>query len=155
MPNIGTVLKDEIKRLARRSTAPQYRPLKKDVAELKRIVIQQRRAIQALQQDNKRLVADLNARIAKLPAVSDKEAQRIRLSPRIIAAQRKRLGLTQDEFGKLLNVSGHSVFLWEHEKAAPRRKVRAAFAAVRTLGRREARQRLEAMAAVNGKVRSN
>ncbi|NCQ35049.1 hypothetical protein GW813_08255 [bacterium] len=152
MPNLGTVLKEEIKRLSRRSTAALHRPLKKDVAELKRVVAQQKRVIESLRRDSRRLMADLNGRIAKLPAVSEKDAQRIRLSSRIIASQRKRLGLTQDEFGNLLGVSGHSVFLWEHKKASPRRKVKAAFAVVRTLGRREARQRLEAMATVNGKA---
>lgn len=148
MPNLGAVLKDEIRRLSRRSTKPLYMPLKRDVAELKRIVVDQRREIENLKRNNTRLLADLNSRIARLPEVPQQEAEHVRISPRIIKAQRTRLGLSQDEFAKLLGVSGHSVFLWEHEKAAPRPKVKAAFASVRNLGRREARQRLEAIASL-------
>lgn len=149
MPNIGAMLKEEITRLSRRSTKNIYVPLKKDVAELKRVVVEQRRTIERLAKDNVRLVADLNSRIARLPEVPQQQAEHVRISPRIIKAQRTRLGLSQDEFAKLLGVSGHSVFLWEHEKAAPRPKIKAAFAAVRQLGKREARQRLEAMASLS------
>lgn len=150
MPNFGVVLKEEIGRLSRRTAKVFYVPLKKDVAELKRVVVQQRRAIQKLERDNARLVADLSSRIARLPEVSAQDAEHVRISPRIIKAQRNRLGLSQDEFAELLGVSGHSVFLWEHEKSTPRPKIKAAFAAVRQLGRREARERLEAIATVKG-----
>jgi DNA-binding transcriptional regulator YiaG len=150
MPNIGAVLREEIGRLSRRTTKVFCSPLKKDVAALKHVVIEQRRAMQKLERDNTRLIKDLNARIVCLPEVSPQDAHKVRISPRIIKAQRTRLGLSQDEFAKLLGVSGHSVFLWEHAKANPRPRVKAGFAAVRQFGRREARQRLEAMAAING-----
>ena len=47
-------------------------------------------------------------------------------------------------------MSAHAIFLWEHAKVTPRAKVKGAFAAVRQLKKRDARQRLEAMASVNG-----
>lgn len=150
MPNIGTILKEEIKRLSRRTVRPLYASLKRDMAELKRIVSHQKKAIQKLERDNARLLADLTSRISRIPEASEQEAQKVRLSPRIIRAQRARLGLSQGEFGKLLGVSTHSIFLWEKGKASPRPKVKAPFAAVKHLGRRKARQRLEAMAAVGG-----
>lgn len=150
MPNIGAVLRDEIARLTRRSTRPTIMPLKKDVSELKRIVREQREAIFRLSRDNARLIADLTSRIARLPEVSQQQALKVRISPRLIKAQRNRLNLSQEEFGKLLGVSGHTVFLWEHKKVAPRPKIRGAFAAVRQFGRREARERLQAMARVSG-----
>ena len=133
MPNIGAVLRDEIGRLSRRTTKTFYSPLKRDVANLKRTVTEQRRAIEMLTRNNARLLADLNSRIANPPEVPAGEAERVRISPRIIKAQRVRLGLSQDKFAKLLGVSGHSVFLWEHAKATPRSKVKAGLAAVRQL----------------------
>lgn len=150
MLNIGTVLKDEIKRLSRRTARPLYAPLKKDIAALKRIVAHQKKAIHRLERDNARLIADLTSRISHLPQASEQEASKVRISPRIIKAQRSRLGLSQGEFGKLLGVSTHSIFLWEKGKSAPRPKVKAVLAVVRQLGRRDAQQRLEAMAAVKG-----
>lgn len=151
MPNIGALLREEIGRLSRRTTKAFCAPLKRDVAEVKRLVVEQRRAIEGLARDNARLVADLNARIAKLPDVPQEEARKVRISPRLILGQRNRLGLSQEEFGVLLGVGGHTVSLWEHAKVVPRPQVKPALAAIRHLGRREARQRLAAMAAVNGR----
>jgi DNA-binding transcriptional regulator YiaG len=154
MPNIGTVLREEITRLSRRSTKALFMPLKKDVAGLKHIVLEQRRTIEQLGRANARLIADLNSRISKLPEVSAQDAEHVRISPRLIKAQRGRLGLSQEQFGRLLGVSAHAVFLWEHAKATPRAKVKGSFAAVRQLGKREARQRLDAMAATSGNGRN-
>ncbi|HAZ08886.1 MAG TPA: hypothetical protein DCZ01_10285 [Elusimicrobia bacterium] len=150
MPDIGAVLKNEIKRLSHRTTKVFYSPLKKDVVELKRVVMRQRQAIQTLERNSARLIADLNSRIARLPEVTAQDAQKIRISPRIILAQRNRLGFSQEAFGRLLGVSTHTIFLWEHSKSTPRQKIKTAFAAIRHLGKREARQRLEAIASVNG-----
>lgn len=150
MSNIGTVLKEEITRISRRSTRPIINPLRRDVIELKRLAREQRETIKRLERDNGRLIADLHSRIAHLPAISPQDAAHVRISPRLILAQRNRLGLSQEEFGKLLGVSSHTIFLWEHAKVDPRPRVKPAFAAVRHLGRREARERLEAMALVKG-----
>jgi succinate dehydrogenase flavin-adding protein (antitoxin of CptAB toxin-antitoxin module) len=46
---------------------------------------------------------------------------------------------------KFLDVSDQSVYNWEHKRAAPRKEQLAALATIRTLGKREARARLEAM----------
>jgi len=150
MPNIGALLREEIGRLSRRTMKALFVPLKKDVAELKRVAVEQRRAIDWLKRENARLVADLNARIAKLPEVPQEEARKLRVTPRLILGQRNRLGLSQEELGRLLGVGAHTVSLWEHGKVAPRPKVKPALAAIRKFGRREARQRLSAIASVSG-----
>jgi len=84
VPNLGSVIRGEFTRLSRRSTEALFMPLKKDVSELKRIVVDQRRSIEALTRANARLIADLNSRIARLPEVSEQEAQKVRISPRLI-----------------------------------------------------------------------
>ena len=150
MPDIGTVLKDEIKRLARRSTRPLYGPLRKDVAHLKHQLAEQKRLVLRLARNNADLMADLRTRLAAPPAISEQEARKARISPRLIRAQRERLGLSREDFAKLLGASAHSVFFWETDRAKPRKKVKAALAAVRRLGKREARLRLEAINSSNG-----
>ena len=150
MPNLAAVLRSEIARLARRSLSPLYRPLKRDVAALKRALAQQKRLTARLAKDNARLVADLNTRLATPPTVSEADVQHARLSPRLIRSQRSRLGLSRDAFGKLLGVSGGSVLAWEGGRSKPRASAKAALVAVRKLGRREARQRLEIMGQTNG-----
>jgi DNA-binding transcriptional regulator YiaG len=150
MPNLAAVLKAEIIRLARRSTRPLYVPIKKDVSALKRALVQQRRALAQLARDNARLVADLNTRLATPSIVSDAEIQHARISPRLIKAQRTRLGLSRDAFAKLVGVTGGAVLAWEGGKSKPRAAAKAALVAIRKLGKREARTRLEVLANTNG-----
>jgi DNA-binding transcriptional regulator YiaG len=61
-----------------------------------------------------------------------------------LASHRKRLGLSAADFGKLLGVSGQSVYKWETGEVRPRRSQLESIAAVRKLGRREALARLAA-----------
>ena len=145
MPNLAAVLKTEIGRLARRSTRPIYVPLKKDVTVLKRALAQQKRLVAQLVRDNARLIADLNTRIAAPPTASGDEIRHARLSPKLIKSQRIRLGISQDSFARLVGVSSGTIAAWEGGKSRPRAAAKATIVAIRKLGRREARRRLEAL----------
>lgn len=145
MPNLAAVLKTEIARLARRSMRPLYAPLKKDVVSLKHALAQQKRLVARLTKDNVRLVADLNSRLTVPPTVSEDAVQHARLSPRLIRSQRARLGLSRDAFAKLVGVSGGAVLAWEGGKSKPRAAAKVAIVAIRKLGKREARTRLEVL----------
>ena len=153
MPNLAAVLKAEIVRLARRSTRPFYVPLKKDIVALKHALTQQKRLTSQLQRDNARLLADLNNRLAVPSTASETEVQHARMSPRLIRSQRARLGLSQDAFAELVDVSAGAVMAWESGRSKPRAAAKAMLVAVRKLGKREARQRLEALAETNGPVK--
>ena len=61
--------------------------------------------------------------------------------------QRERLGLSAEDFGKLLGVSAQSIYNWEHEKARPRAEQLAKVAALRGIGKREAKARLDQLGA--------
>ena len=147
MPNIGAILKSEIVRLARRASRPELSSLKKELIELRQRVSAQRKTIHALERDNARLVADLNARSSRVAVPAAEGKVKIRLSPKLIRAQRKRLGLSQREFALLLGVSTNTLVLWESGKTAPREKTRPIFASIRKLGRREVKAKLAAIAA--------
>ena len=148
MPNIAKVLKEEISRIARKEAkavaAPLHRPsarARKDIAELKR-------RIAAMEQLNKGLVS----RLAKLegalpaPAPTDSEAKGW-ISGKGVRSLRKRLGLTQGEFAKLVGVTGNAVYQWESRPGMLklRAKTKAAVFAVRGIGAKKAKQRLAAM----------
>ena len=143
MPNLGSILKDEIRRLARRE-------IRSKVAVTKRAAAQHRRDIAEL----KRLVKDLSNRVGFLesqekrrvskPAATVPSGQ-VRFSPRWLKAQRERLGLSAADYGKLVGVSGLTIYNWEGGKAKPRREKMAALVAMRGLGKREALKRLEMM----------
>ena len=154
MPNIGTVLREEIKRLSRRATRSIYMPLKKELTALKHAVAALKRENQKLLKENARLIVDLNTRMSALPPVSEEEIQGTRIGPKLILSRRKKLGLSREDFAKLIGVSAGAVMSWEMGKSKPREKVKAAFAAIRKLGKREARQRLEILSLVDPRKKS-
>jgi DNA-binding transcriptional regulator YiaG len=146
MANLGAILKEEIKRLSRRSFSKGFVRIKKDMASLKRALADLKRENQRLFKDNARLMEDLKTRMAVPPSITEEEARKVRIGPKLILSQRKRLDLSREDFAVLLGVSAGAVANWEADKSKPREKVKAMLAAIRTLGKREARERLELLA---------
>jgi DNA-binding XRE family transcriptional regulator len=58
--------------------------------------------------------------------------------PNGLASHRKRLDLSAENLGKLLGVSGQTIYHWEAGKARPRASQMPAIAALRKLGKRTA-----------------
>jgi len=140
MPNIGTVLREEIVRLSRKESRSQVDPTKKassqhrrDIAELKRQVVQLERQVALL---SRKLLA------APAAASADAATKPVRFAAKALRSQRSRLGLSAADFGKLLDVSAQSVYNWERELARPRAEQLAKLAALRGIGKREAAKRL-------------
>ena len=110
MPNIAAVLKEEILRLARkeirrqtnalRNASVQYR---KDIAEIKRLV-----------SDLQRKVASLERQVLKdvSPQVTEADAKRVRFTAKGLRSQRKRLDLSAADYGKLVGVTGQTIYLY-------------------------------------------
>jgi DNA-binding transcriptional regulator YiaG len=113
MPNIGAILKEEIMRLASRVSRKSDAPLKKDVIHLKHQVAGLKKIVAQLRRDNAQLLSDLKGRLAAPPAADKDALEGARLSPRLIHAQRKRLGLSREAFAKLVGVSAGAVMTWE------------------------------------------
>ena len=145
MPNIAVVLKDEIRRLAKReiktntsSTKGAVVQFRRDIAALKRQMSAQQKEISFLKTQEKR-------RLGQVPTKGEDELEGVRHSPRSVKTQRARLKLSAKDFGKLVGVSGLTVYSWESGKGRPRKERLAALVAVRQMGRREALAKLEAM----------
>jgi transcriptional regulator with XRE-family HTH domain len=58
------------------------------------------------------------------------------------ATLRKKLGLTANEMGTLIGVSGQSIYKWEQGKAKPRASQLQAIAAARKMGKRDVAAKL-------------
>ena len=84
-------------------------------------------------------------RLGQPQATGEEELDGVRHSARSVRGQRKRLKLSAADFGKLIGVSGLTVYSWEHGKRRPRKERLAALVAVREMGRREALAKLEAV----------
>ena len=142
MPNIASILKSEISRVARKELRGETQALKKSNAQYRTQIAELKRRMQSLEQQVKRL-GKVTAKVA--PAAKEAPAAAgMRFSAKGFAAQRQRLGLSAAALAKILGVSQLSVYKWECGKARPRAKQLEAIAALRTMGKREANARLEA-----------
>lgn len=113
--------------------------MQKTVGRYRRQIAQLRRTVEALERDLKR-----QGRAGRSRQESSEEGSSLRFSPKRLAANRLRLGLSAAKFAQLLGVSALSVYKWESGKTRPRASQIARIAEVRGLGKREAMTRLEA-----------
>lgn len=142
MANIGTVLKEEMARVARKQQRAELAQLKKSVAQYRSQIAQLKRRMQALEQQVRRQARSAGR---AAPAAQDEEmAPSLRFSAKGLAAQRQRLGLSAASVAKILGVSALSVYKWESGKTRPRARQLEAIAALRKMGKREAMARLAA-----------
>jgi DNA-binding transcriptional regulator YiaG len=141
MANIGTVLKVEIIRLARREVRREVQLLRKSSAGYRREIAALKRAIATLERCTKALAKSTPMQSSS--TLTDETP--IRFVAKGLVSLRKRLGLSAAELAQLLGVSMQSVYNWEHKKASPRKEQVAAIVALRPIGKNEARRRLEAM----------
>ena len=140
MPDIGKMLREEIARLARREVRSQTSVLGKQVRDLKKVVVAQKKLIAKMQKALKS--AEARPRGTRQPTPPAEEKQDIRISPASIQKHRSRLGLTQKQLGTLLGVSTVTIGNWESGKAKPQGRNRQAVADFRQLTVREAEARL-------------
>jgi DNA-binding transcriptional regulator YiaG len=140
MPNLATVMKNEIVRLARKE-------VRTEVQALRKAATSSRTDINAL----KRRVATLEKQLASLSKASPAKqvepedvSQPIRFSSKGFAALRARLNLSAAQMGQLLNASDQSVYKWERG-ARPRAYQLPKIAALRKLSAQQVAGILESL----------
>lgn len=144
MPNIATVLKEEIARVARKEVRGETQKLKKSSTHSRTDIAALKRRILSLEQQVSRLA---KAGANKTSSSTSKEpASSLRFSAKGLAAQRSRLGLSATEVALLLGVSAQSIYKWEAGKARPRASQLPMISNLRKMGKREATARLAALA---------
>ena len=149
MPNIATVLKDEIVRLARKEIRRQTNVLRKASAQYRRDIAALKRRVSDLQ----RKVTPLEKQVRKnVPAqAAEVDTEGVRFTARGLRSQRQRLGLSAANYGKLIGVTGQTIYSWEQEASRPRKQQFARIAALRHIGKKEAQVRLQQIAKGNRK----
>ena len=158
MPNIMSALKSEISRLARKEAKQVVAPVKKASANYRGLIAGLRKQVAALQSE----VAALRRaapKAEKALAAAQEPQGRFWITGKGVRALRKRLGLTQAQFGKLAGVSVPTVIKWEGAKGKAPIRLKAAIArlqAMRGMGKKQAAEILGAgkdKAAKVGKAR--
>jgi DNA-binding transcriptional regulator YiaG len=144
MPNIATILKQEIARVARKEVRGETQKLKKASTQYRTDIANLKRRIQNLEQQLARLSKAGANKV--LSNASEDAANNLRFSAKGLATQRQRLKLSAAEMAMLLGVSGQSIYKWEAGKARPRASQLPAIAKMREMGKREATARLSELA---------
>ena len=158
MYNVMKELKAEIARLARKEVKAELLPVKRVVIAQRGLIAGLRRQIDAMQKElnglKKAVPAPDKAVLAKTES-----AGRFWITGKGVKALRKRLGLTQALFGKLVGVSVVTVVKWEAHKGKTPIRLKAAIArlqAIRKMGKKQATEALglgKAKAAGAGKAK--
>jgi len=141
MANLGAMLKEEITRLSRKEARKQVEPVRKAAASHRGDIAALKRQVALLQRQLKSL-----GRVSPKTEAPNKEAAPIRFVAKGMPSLRSRLGLSQNDFGKLVGVSTQSIYNWEHGKSVPRKAQLAVLAGLRGLGKRQAQERLQQLA---------
>lgn len=135
MPNIASVMKSEITRIARKEIRAEVEALKKSVSGHRTEIVALKRRVQSLEQELRRMDKSLPRQAPASPVESVKT---VRFRAKDLASQRQRLGLTIEGCGLLLGTSGKSIYRWENGKAQPRETYWPSIAALRTLSKGQA-----------------
>lgn len=143
MPNIASILKDEITRLARKELRGVLASVKKSSAQYRSDIAALKRKVKDLERRANRSSNKTTPKAIE-PSV-DSPSKPMRFGAKGFAAQRKRLGLSVAQLGVLLNCSAQSVYLWEQGKARPRAKQMPAIVALRGLSKSQAAEVLKGL----------
>ena len=144
MPNIASILKEEIARVARKEVRRETAALKKaattyrsEIAALKRRATELERQLR---------VVSKNGRPSAVAAANDESIpEGTRFSPKSLSAHRKRLGLSAADLGLLMGASTQSIYNWESGKARPHGKFLPTIVALRSVGKKQTLAQLEAV----------
>jgi len=138
MPNIATILKEEIVRLARKELRRELEGLKKASASYRSEIAALKRRILALEKRGTSL-----SKKTPRPKLESDATENVRFSAKGLASKRKKLGLSAEAMGTLLGVSAQSIYNWEAGKTRPRKEQVMAIAGVRGMGKRQVKAMFE------------
>jgi len=129
MANLATVLKSEIARVARKEARAEVEPLRKANAQYRSAIAQLRRQISGLEKQLKQAKRRVSA---AAPTVEPPGTAR-RFSASRLAAHRTKVGPSAAAYGKLVGMSGATIYLWEQGKSRPSAEQLTKLAALRSL----------------------
>ena len=143
MPNLAITFRQEITRLARREIRSQTQGLRKASARFRREIAELKRQVSELESE----IARLERRIGKdvTPRITEADPAKVRFAAKGIISQRRNLGISAANYGKLIGVTGHTIYKWERGTSRPRRSRLSALASIRHLSKKEALARFEHM----------
>lgn len=145
MPNIAGLLKAEIVRLSNKTVRQHLEPIQNAAARQRWEIAALKKQIQGLERELLKLRRAAAAGNDQSAFAATDAEPKSRFVAKGLRSLRARLGLSAEDFGRLIGVSGQSVYNWEQGRVRPRPAQVAAIAALRGIGKREAMARLAAL----------
>jgi DNA-binding transcriptional regulator YiaG len=142
MSNYQQAFKQEIQRLARKEIRQQLESTTKAVARYRSEIAELKRRQNDLERQI-RAVASHAAKQAPGETKGEMPAVRRRFSAKSLKTHRLKVGLSQAEYAQLVGTSVGTIWNWETGKTRPDAKHLEILAALRGIGKREARRRLD------------
>ncbi len=142
MSELNVALKKMMTRLAKHEVNVKVRPLENKIKELNLAGRQMRKTIDRQQKEISALKKD-SGPLEKVEALPAEALEKSRLTPKLISVLRKKLKFSRNLFGKLLGVTGHTVFTWESGRSKPRPAYKAKIISLRGIGKRKIKEMLQ------------
>lgn len=146
--NFANSLKAEVSRLARKELKTEVAALRKTTSAHRSEIAALKREVKSLLAEVKRLSTQRSPRPTRSAESSEdnrpKRGRRAKYSAEMLAALRKRWGLTQAQMGQVIGVSSLSIYKWESGQVTPRQSQQDKVLALRNVGKRAAAKLLEA-----------
>jgi DNA-binding transcriptional regulator YiaG len=142
MPNVGAILKSEIARVSKKVVREHVGPIHATTSTHRKQLATLKKQVQELQRE---LALLRRASEKARPEPETANGVQHRFSAKGVKSLRGRLDLSAEDFGRLLDVGGQTIYNWESEKTTPRPAQVPAIAELRGIGKREARRRVEAL----------
>ncbi len=146
MANVQSVLKDEIRRVAKKEIKAETGSTKQAVAQYRRDIARLKRQVRKLEKTVGFLTRQESKRVGTV-GNADEITENVRFSPRSVRAQRQRIGFSAADYAKLVGVSSLTIYNWEHGKNRPKGPQLAKLVALRGIGKREALAKLDLVSA--------
>ncbi|MGO1073404.1 helix-turn-helix domain-containing protein [Lysobacter sp. CA199] len=142
MPNIASVLKDEITRLARKEMRVHIDPLRAQLLAQRKVITALKQELSHLQRDVGKLSkgARPGPQLKADPNRADKPS---RYSGALLRKLRERLELSRDAFAPLIGASSQAVYNWEQTETRPRQEFLDKIALIRGLSKAQVQELLE------------
>jgi len=142
MSQLMIVMKEEMRRIARKEIKLAVSGLKKDKITLKKAVVTLKKQAK---QDRKTIAALTETATRQAKQGLTGIQKKARITAKGVKALRRKLKLSQADFGKLVGVSGMTIMKMENHQGPLniREKTRQAYQPIMSIGVKEARLRLE------------
>lgn len=146
MPNLTSILRSEISRIARRELKVEVDALKKSNARYRSDIASIKRQVAALEQQVRKLEkVSIKASSPSPKESPTQDGRATRFSAPGLKKLRERLELSAPVLASILGVSSQSIYNWEQGASRPDKELIGNIAILKKMGKREVQQRIAAM----------